>query len=168
MVLPRKVKETAEWKRDSGEFSVITVPAAIISLKTFARIQKDAERILGKEGAAVLFYEAGKDAGKTWISRFHEEWGLKGSDFIEATEEFYAELGWGKFSIDIEHLTISIENSFIARGYGKGEAKKPVCHFLCGYNASMISELINKEVDVEERKCMAKGDRYCEFIAVTP
>jgi predicted hydrocarbon binding protein len=167
MVLPRKVKETGEWKRDSGEFSVITLPAAIISLKTFARIQKDAERILGQEGAAVLLYEAGKDAGKTWISRFKEDWGLKGSEFIKATEEFYAELGWGKFSIDIEHLTISIANSFIARGYGKG-AKKPVCHFLCGYNASLITELINKEVDVEERKCMAKGDRYCEFIVVTP
>jgi len=118
----------------------------------------------------VLFYEAGKAAGKTWISRFHEEWGLKESEteFIRATEEFYAELGWGKFSIDIEHLTVSIENAFIARGYGKGEAKKTVCHFLCGYNASLITELIHEEVDVEERKCMAKGDRYCEFIAVTP
>ncbi len=116
MVLPRKVKETAEWKRDSGEFSVITVPAAILSLKTFAKIQKDAEKILGEEGAAVLLYEAGKDAGKTWISRFHDEWGLKEAEngFIQATEEFYAELGWGKFSIDIEHRTISIENSFIA------------------------------------------------------
>lgn len=168
MVLPRRVKETAEWKRDSGEFSVITVPAAIISLKTFARIQKDAEKILGAEGAAVLLYEAGKAAGKAWISRFHEEWGLKGRDFIKATEEFYAELGWGKFSIDTEHLTISVESSFIARGYGKGEAKKPVCHFLCGYNASLITELINTAVDVEEKKCMAKGDRYCEFIAVIP
>ncbi|MDI6885654.1 MAG: DUF5943 domain-containing protein [archaeon] len=168
MVLPRKIKETAEWKRDSGEFSVITVPAVIISLKTFARIQKDAEKILGVEGAAVLLYEAGKAAGKTWISRFHEEWGLKGDEFVKAIEEFYAELGWGKFSIDIEHLTISIENPFIARGYGKGEAKKPVCHFLCGYNASLITELINKEVDIEEKKCMAKGDRYCEFIVVTP
>jgi len=39
---------------------------------------------------------------------------------------------------------------------------------LCGYNASLITELINKAVDVEERKCMAKGDRYCEFIAVNP
>ncbi|MDI6810964.1 MAG: hypothetical protein QMD80_04715 [archaeon] len=168
MVLPRKIKETAEWKRDSGEFSVITVPAVIISLKTFARIQKDAEKILGVEGAVVLLYEAGKAAGKTWISRFHEGWGLKGDEFVKAIEEFYAELGWGKFSIDIEHLTISIENSFIARGYGKGEAKKPVCHFLCGYNASLITELINKEVDIEEKKCMAKGDRYCEFIVVTP
>ena len=170
MALPRKVKETAEWKRASGEFSVITVPAAILSLKTFAKIQKDAEKILGVEGAAVLLYEAGKDAGKTWISRFHDEWGLREAEneFIQATEEFYAELGWGKFSIDIEHRTIRIENSFIARGYGKGEAKKPVCHFLCGYSASLITELINKEVDVEERKCMAKGDRYCEFCVVTP
>lgn len=170
MMLPRKVKETAEWKRDRGEFSVITIPAAIISLKTFAMIQKDAEKILGTEGAAVLLYEAGKTAGKAWISRFHEEWGLKESEteFIQATEEFYAELGWGKFGIDIEHLTVSIENSFIARGYGIGEAKKPVCHFLCGYNASLITELINTAVDVEEKKCMAKGDRYCEFCVVTP
>ncbi len=122
------------------------------------------------EGAAVLLYEAGKDAGKTWISRFHDEWGLREAEneFIQATEEFYAELGWGKFSIDIEHRTIRIENSFIARGYGNRGAKKPVCHFLCGYNASLITELINKEVDVEERKCMAKGDRYCEFCVVTP
>lgn len=170
MMLPRKVKETAEWRRASGEFSVITVPAVILSLKTFAKIQKDAEKILGVDGAAVLLYEAGKDAGKTWISRFHEEWGLKEveSEFIRATEEFYAELGWGKFSIDIEHRTISIENSFIARGYGNREAKKPVCHFLCGYNASLITELIHEAVDVEERKCIAKGDHYCEFCVVTP
>ena len=26
MALPRKVKETAKWKRDSGEFSVIVSP----------------------------------------------------------------------------------------------------------------------------------------------
>jgi len=61
-----------------------------------------------------------------------------------------------------------VENSFFAMGYGKGGAKKPVCYFLCGYNASLITELIHKVVDVEERKCMAKGDRYCEFIAVNP
>ena len=116
MALPRKVKETVEWKRASGEFSVITVPAAILSLKTFAKIQKDAEKILGVEGAAVLLYEVGKDTGKTWISRFHNEWGLREAEneFIQATEEFHAELGWGKFSIDIEHRTISIESSFIA------------------------------------------------------
>ncbi|NYT00616.1 MAG: hypothetical protein GKB99_02690 [Methanocellales archaeon] len=167
-MLPRKVNETAEWKRDSGEFSVITVPAVIISIETFSRIKKDAEKILGTEGSAVLLYEAGKDAGKTWISRFREEWRLEDaeSEFIKATEEFYTELGWGKFSIDIENLTIRIENSFIARGYVKGESKKTVCHFLCGYNSSLISELINKEVDVEERNCMAKGDQYCDFIVV--
>jgi len=150
MALPRKLKGSAAWKRARGEFSVITFPAAIIRLKTFAKIQKDAGKILGVEGAAVVLYEAGKDAGKTWIFRFREEWGLREAEneFIRATEEFYAELGWGKFSIDIEHRTISIENSFIARGYGNGEAKKPVCHFLCGYNASLITALINKAVDV--------------------
>ncbi len=59
----KEVRETASWKRDKGEFSVIEVPAVIVSIETFVHLQKDAEKILGIDGAAVLFYEAGKNAG---------------------------------------------------------------------------------------------------------
>ncbi|MDP2766103.1 MAG: hypothetical protein Q8O41_01425 [Candidatus Methanoperedens sp.] len=56
----KNVKETAAWERSRGEFSVIEVPAIIVSIQTFVHLQKEAEKILGFDGAAVLFYEAGK------------------------------------------------------------------------------------------------------------
>jgi len=73
----KDVKETAVWERKKGEFSVIGVPAVIISVETFLHLQKDAEKILGTDGAAVLFYESGKNAGERWINRFRKDWGLK-------------------------------------------------------------------------------------------
>ncbi len=163
--MPNNVRETAAWKRDQGEFSVIGVPAIIISIETFVYLQKDAEKILGIDGAAVLFYEAGKNAGERWINRFSREWGLRDRQFIEAVSNFYAELGWGRFSVeekDKNELIVRIENSFIARGYGNSEVA--VCHFLRGYNAGLAEVLKGRYVDAEEMKCAAKGDEYCEFV----
>jgi predicted hydrocarbon binding protein len=161
----KDVKETATWDRSKGEFSVIEVPAVIVSIETFVNLQKDAEKILGFDGAAVLFYETGKKAGMRWINRFSKEWGLKDKKFIEAVQSFYAELGWGKFNIDESsenELVIEVENSFIARGYGISEVA--VCHFLRGYNAGLAEVLKCKAIDAEEVRCAAKGDDCCEFV----
>ncbi len=87
----KDVKETAAWERSKGEFSVIEVPAVIVSIETFVSLQKDAETILDSDGASVLLYEAGKKAGLRWINRFSRKWGLKDKNFIEAVQNFYAE-----------------------------------------------------------------------------
>ncbi|VVB92513.1 V4R domain protein [uncultured archaeon] len=161
----KDVKETASWERGKGEFSVIEVPAVIVSIETFVNLQKDAEKILGFDGASMLFYEAGKKAGMRWINRFSTEWGLNDKKFIEAAQNFYAELGWGKFNIeesDENELIVRLENSFIARGYGNSEVA--VCHFLRGYNAGLAGVLKCKPIDAEEVKCVAKGDDCCEFV----
>jgi predicted hydrocarbon binding protein len=161
----KNVKETAAWERSRGEFSVIEVPAIIVSIQTFVHLQKDAEKILGFDGASVLLYEAGKKAGLRWINRFSKEWGLKDKKFIEAVQNFYAELGWGRFSVEENNkngLVVRVENSFIARGYGNSEAA--VCHFLRGYNAGLAEVLKGKGIDAEEVKCAAKGDDCCEFV----
>ncbi len=161
----KDVKETAAWERSRGEFSVIEVPAVIVSIQTFVNLQKEAEKIMGFDGAAVLFYEAGKSAGERWINRFSREWGLKGKRFIEAVQNFYAELGWGKFSVEESNkneLVVRVENSFIARGYG--DSKVAVCHFLRGYNAGMAEVLKGRGIDAEEVRCAAKGDDCCEFV----
>jgi hypothetical protein len=71
------------WERSTGEFSVIEVPAVIVSIETFVSLQKDAETILGFNGASVLLYETGKKAGVRWINRFSKEWGLKDKKFIK-------------------------------------------------------------------------------------
>lgn len=161
----KDVKETAAWERDNGGFSVINVPAVIISIETFVNFQKNAERILGCDGAAVLLYETGKKSGEKWINRFSKEWGLNDGRFIEAVQNFYAELGWGKFDISENNgkeLIITVENSFIARGYGKSDAA--VCHFLRGYNAGLAEVLKNQNLEACETRCVAKGDDCCEFV----
>ena len=78
----KDVKETAAWERHNGGFSVINVPAVILSIETFVNFQKNAERILGFDGAAVLLYETGKKAGEKWIRRFSKEWELEDQIFI--------------------------------------------------------------------------------------
>src|SRR5574341_2198097 len=164
MSMPNNVNETASWNRSNGEFSVIGVPAIIVSVETFVNLQKDAEKILGIDGAAVLFYEAGKNAGMRWINRFNTEWGLKDKKFIEAVANFYAELGWGRFDFeenDENEFVVTVRNSFIARGYGHSGVA--VCHFLRGYNAGMAEVLKCKAIDAEEVRCAAKGDDCCEF-----
>jgi predicted hydrocarbon binding protein len=163
--MSNSAKETATWNWGKGEFSVIEVPAVIVSIETFVSLQKDAETILGSDGASVLLYEAGKKAGLRWINRFSKEWGLKDKKFIEAVQNFYAELGWGKFSVEEDNkngLVVRVENSFIARGYGYSDV--PVCHFLRGYNAGLAEVLKGNEIDAEEVKCAAKGDDCCEFV----
>ncbi|MFZ2410577.1 MAG: 4-vinyl reductase [Candidatus Methanoperedens sp.] len=160
-----KVKETASWERNKGQFSVIEVPAVIVSIETFVNLQKDAEKILGHDGASVLLYEAGKKAGLRWINRFRKEWDLKDEKFIDSIQNFYAELGWGKFSVEEDNgkeLVVRVGNSFTARGYGNSET--PVCHFLRGYNAGLAEVLKGKGIDAEEVKCAAKGDDCCEFV----
>ncbi len=163
--MPNRVDKTATWKKTRGEFSVIGVPAIILSAETFVNLQKDAEKILGIDGAAVLFYEAGKNAGMRWIDRFSKEWGLEDKKFIEAVANFYAELGWGKFNFEERsenELVVTIENSFIVRGYGISEVA--VCHFLRGYNAGIAEVLKCKAIDAEETRCAAKGNEVCEFV----
>jgi len=161
----KDVKETAAWERNKGQFSVIEVPAIIISIETFVVLQKNAEKILGVDGASILLYEVGKKAAMQWINRFNNEWSLKDKKFIEAVQNFYAERGWGKFSAEEDNkngLVIRVESSFITRGYGNSDV--PVCHFLRGYNAGLAQVLKGDEIGAEEVKCAAKGDDCCEFV----
>jgi len=43
-----EVKETATWERHDGGFSIINVPAIIISIETFVYFQKNAERNISR------------------------------------------------------------------------------------------------------------------------
>jgi len=154
------VKEKSD--AEPGEFFTHELPALIVSSAVFVGILKLAESIVGTDSAAVIFYEAGKKVGINRTKYFKDTWKLDGSAFVRAMEEFVAELGWGKFSVDLEALVIKVENSFIAKEYGESEV--PVCHFLRGCCAGMGEVLTNRALDGEEMKCAACGDDCCEFV----
>ena len=45
----------------------------------------------------------------------------------------------------------------------KGLVDKPASHLLRGVLAGFFKELLGKRVDVNETKCIALGDPYCQF-----
>jgi predicted hydrocarbon binding protein len=138
---------------------VITIRA-----KTFVNFQKAIESIISEE-AKVLFYEAsinaGKDTAKILIKK------IKNKDFINKLMKFYNSNGCGWFKIKKIDIVpekggyIQINQSFIAEEYGKSE--KPACDFLAGFFVGLFEEIFKKEYTCEETKCIAKGDKYCEF-----
>jgi predicted hydrocarbon binding protein len=133
-----------------------------MSSATCVGIQKLAESIVGTDGAAVIFYEAGKKMGTFWTKSWKDTWELEGPEFIKKLEEFFAELGRDTFSVDLEARVVTMEISFIAKNYGESEV--PVCHFLRGYYAGMMEALTNQALDGEETKCAACEDDCCEFV----
>lgn len=159
----KRTRETTTWNKEKGNFLVLGNPSIIMSSETFVRMQKGAEEMLGFDGAAVLYYEAGKKSGENWIKRFSEEWGLENQRFIEAVQNHFADVGWGKFSIiNGDEIVVRVKNSFISNSYG--ESDRPVCHFLRGYNAGLAGAISGRSIDSEEVRCAAKGDDWCEFV----
>ncbi|MEM3406922.1 MAG: 4-vinyl reductase [Nitrososphaerota archaeon] len=161
-----KKEEIYEIKRIKNKAHIKQLNQRIITIraKTFINLQKTIESIISEEGAALLYeasINAGKDTAKILIKKF------KNKDFFKKLSKFYSSNGCGWFKIKKINIDpnkggyIQIEQSFIAEEYGKSE--KPVCDFLAGYFVGMLEEIYKKEYTCEEIKCIAKGDKYCEF-----
>ncbi len=111
-------------------------------------------------------FEAGRKAYENHrriISEAH-----KGAEkVLPFAKELFKQVGFGTIDIvEIDFLNrtalIRVHNSFeceLFKGTGMTES-----HFIRGLIAGFMSSLFGVKVDVEETKCIAKGDPYCEFI----
>lgn len=155
--------ENEAWIRMLGE----RVRVIVLRAGTFVDLQKQIEAILGDEASA-LFYEAGIRAGRESTKVLLEEWEERGMDFLKRWGKFYQSAGVGWFKLENINIGfekakgyVRVKQSFIAEEYGKSD--QPVCHFLCGFFASVLQEVLGEKLTCEEVKCTAKGDPYCEF-----
>ncbi|MDI6806631.1 MAG: hypothetical protein QMD14_02330 [Candidatus Aenigmarchaeota archaeon] len=122
-----------------------------------------------KKGAVGILYNSGYEIGK-----IHFNW-LKGIG-IAAEEEFIGKyLGLLKFcgygniniaSFDENRVVIVAESSPDGIEYKHiYKKKRKVCHYLKGILDGFLSSLLKKELTSEETKCVAAGDKCCEFVA---
>lgn len=122
-------------------------------------------------GAEAFLYYLGFEAGKEY-GRDHKkiagEIGLKDPakihDIISAA--IFNSVGYGlmetiKFNSERPYALIRVYHSFECELGLK--SNKPYSHLIRGMIAGVISELLGKEMLVQEIKCIAKGDSYCEF-----
>lgn len=137
-------------------------------------MQKRLEEVFFPSGALTFLYEAGKAYGQSSAKRLMGQLGTSVEDLLQAIADAKKAEGWG--TIIFQNLAkqnpygrIIVKNSFEAREYGKSTI--PVCHFLRGYLAGVLSAILipkarTHKIGLVETRCIAKGDKHCKFRTV--
>ncbi|MBX5321644.1 MAG: hypothetical protein QHH12_03135 [Candidatus Bathyarchaeota archaeon] len=120
----------------------------------------------GSAGEAMLYYQGfsiGFEIYEQYVKIAKSE---RIEDLIEVAKAINMTLGWGiadDVNIDVKkgHAKLRIYQSFECE-LGKDE-EKPYSQFYRGAIAGIFTRFFGKDVKVEETKCIAKGDPYCEF-----
>ncbi len=142
------------------------VRAIILRKPIFEALIKGFREKFGSVGEAFLYY-IGYEVGREAL-RSHYEMSISKNveDLLKLNEALFKALGWGKlkvlkYSLEDCFAIVTIENSFECE-LGRG-AKKPYSQFIRGALAGWFSEVVKKKCTAEETRCLAKGDKYCEF-----
>ncbi len=154
-------------------------PQAFYPTETYVKLRTALDLLLGKASRVVLLrvgYLASKSLNTsrfgTPIARLLK--GLSGIGdwrrFIGyAVKKVVAErvpIGDVDYALEPDgSLTVRIHNS-LESSY-TSNAEEPVCHITRGFLKYMTEAFTGKKVAVQEVKCRAKGDPYCEF-HITP
>ncbi|MEM2851230.1 MAG: V4R domain-containing protein [Candidatus Bathyarchaeia archaeon] len=133
---------------------------------TFADLKKGLESTFTPSAAAVILYQAGMICGRRSAERLMKQLGLRNEALLNAIVKLKKREGWASINFKKVNLkeklgSVIVKNSFEAEGYGKSDT--PVCHFLRGYLAGVLSQALNTEINLTETACTAKGDPNCEF-----
>lgn len=121
----------------------------------------------GSAGDAMLYYQGftiGFEAYDEYIRAAGSE---EPEDLIEVAKAVNMTLGWGIIDdvrVDVKRrkARLRIYGSFECE-LGEG-SEKPYSQFYRGAIAGIFARFFGKDVRVDEVKCIAKGDPYCEFI----
>lgn len=113
-------------------------------------------------------YEIGKVVGKN-IAGSLDKFGMKGDRLVEFAMNLISLYGWGRPEIKRmgRPAFIDVVDSVVAKSTlvsRKGtHTKERVCHILAGIFAGIFSQARNTDSDAKEVKCLAKGEKICEF-----
>ena len=124
----------------------------------FMKIQKTLEASIGTSSAKVL-YIAGSEFGHKYMEV------MKRDNKNTTIQNLLSELevtDFVKARFNPDDLSFQVSESHIALSYG--ESPEPVCHFLAGFFAGIVSEYFGgKDIYYVETSCSAQGDGACIF-----
>ena len=154
---------------DSYQRTMLIRPEAFVKML-------EALNFLGSAGFT-LFFLIGHEKGRCDVLREAETLRHQGSSFTkrQLLDNIVYQLrvtGWGSPRIQNYDelrgvLTILMENNPLIIVSETGEkASGSICHYFRGYWVGAVSEILERNVNCLEIKCMNMGDRYCEFKVV--
>ena len=119
-------------------------------------------------GAHAILFDMGEQAGRLVAAKLMELYKLGGRDAIEAFLAIHGAAGWFGHEIvkyDEERLefVIRLHDNFECVPF-KNKKDRPMSHLVRGGLAGVFSGIYGRDFEVEEVKCLAKGDPYCEFV----
>ena len=117
----------------------------------------------GSSGEALLYY-AGLNTGEG-LWRGLDYYTTEARDKVEIFKQLFTSSGYGKIDMEIDIIEkkadVKIYDSIeCSQGIGSEE---PYSHYIRGMIASIFKNIFGGEVEVKEVKCIAVGDKYCEF-----
>jgi|YelNatPaOPRAMG01_1025707.scaffolds.fasta_scaffold200037_1 predicted hydrocarbon binding protein len=165
----RKLLLARQASIDEGEITILTKNFYMQPLYELIILQEKIKKEFGKKGLK-LIYETGK-VGFNDLLRRIEKFTSKKEELQSLWLSVFKICGIGNLEIieiDREKFKAILQtnkNPF-AREYLKeyGKQKEGVDYLTAGIIAGFFSRFFEKEVECEEKSCIAKGNVYCSFV----
>jgi len=137
----------------------------LIRPEVLVTFQKEIEKELGERADRILF-KSGFQGGSLSSKRYREVFNFSHEEIVRFMIEMGPQIGWGRFELERfdpgnKDLSVKVYHSPFAETYGLSNT--PVCHFIRGVLTGMASVVFDKESEVNEILCLAKGDPFCKF-----
>ena len=126
----------------------------------FARLAPP-ERERASEAIAASIAEHGADSLRAYAARL----GTIDDRLLQATAEAAADLGWGRWRLEVDGggLVLEVAGSPFAEGAGRSEA--PVCAPVRGMLGALAALRLGRPMRARELACRACGAECCRFVA---
>jgi predicted hydrocarbon binding protein len=141
--------------------------AILIRKEVFGNMLKFVVQTYGSGGQA-LAYQLGRAAGESdGMDLIHELGPERLLENLPELTNLYMAQGWGipdltDLSINPLSATVRLDDCFECT---QRTSLVPTSHFVRGHLAGLGGAFFDKMIECVEKKCIAKGDRYCEFLA---
>jgi predicted hydrocarbon binding protein len=118
---------------------------------------------------SVYLYHLAYYGGKAMAKILVRELGLTGESLLREAIKIYMAYGLGrmelvKYTEDSSKIEIRLHNSIECSVFkGRGRVSS---NFIRGHLDGLINGLFSKNIKLVEVKCIAKGDKYCEFSSI--
>ena len=119
-------------------------------------------------GGRAIIFDMGKRVGASAAKKFKSSYELRGRELVETFLALQAAAGWFDYEVVSfdeggPELDIRLYENFECLPL-KGKSDKPVSNFVRGALAGVVGEAFERDFSVNEVRCLAVGDPYCEFV----
>jgi predicted hydrocarbon binding protein len=153
---------------DTFHFPLRMTPGSdsiLMSVNVLSHMFKELRESFGS-GGSVILYNEGLAVGKSWMESISLPTGRKNAlKHLNELFQIYHACGWGMIEVttsssDLNDARIRVWNSFECSGHS---AVRPYSQFLRGMINGSCRAISDITTQCDEMKCIAVGDRYCEF-----